>query len=90
MPLCRKISKAMFERDSCVNPTDDVFLNTDDEADSEREDADMPEVAPPANAEAGAVPQRARVDKHKAMIQKLHVNTGHASVPQMLRQDSTC
>ena len=67
----------MSRRDKQVNPQHDIFIETDDEADSEREsepDAEAPE-------EGGAP----RPKSYKAMVQKLHVNTGHASIPQMLR-----
>ncbi|CAE7606331.1 RE2 [Symbiodinium sp. CCMP2592] len=78
--FCRSVAACLARRDTEVLPTHDVFLETDDEADSEREsepDVEMPEDAPD--------PQVPRQRSYKAMVQKLHVNTGHASIPQMLR-----
>ena len=75
--FCAVVTACMSRRDKQVNPQHDIFIETDDEADSEREsepDAEAPE-------EGGAP----RPKSYKAMVQKLHVNTGHASIPQMLR-----
>ena len=62
-PMCARIAKA-------------IFLNTEDEADSEEREPYRPE---------GAAEEPRRKPEYAAMIQKLHVNTGHASVSQMLR-----
>ena len=77
--LCKKIVTYFSSRDEEVEPNHDIFLNTDDEADSEREDDESPD-----NPAAEAEGENQRIS-YSAMIQKLHVNTGHASVPQMLR-----
>ena len=74
----RAVVACMGRRDDTVLPTHDIFLETDDEADSERESEPEPE-GPEGEA---PVP---RQKSYKAMVQKLHVNTGHASIPQMLR-----
>ena len=76
--FCRIVSACLARRDHAVTPEHDIFLETDEEADSEREsegEEAMPEEEP----------RRARAKSYKAMVQKLHVNTGHASIPQMLR-----
>ena len=78
--LCRRIALSWASRDDYVDPSVDIFLNTEDEADSEREsEADEPA----AGAEEGDPQPGGR--SYTALVQKLHVNTGHASVPQMLR-----
>ena len=67
----------LAQRDADVQPDMDSFVQTDAGPDSEREgvEENRPEhdgdSAPRAN--------------YKALVQKLHINTGHASVPQMLR-----
>ena len=76
--FCYRVARYFASRDGEIDPSHDIFLNTDDEADSERE-----EEPPDAEPEAGQGDGR-RVS-YAAMINKLHVNTGHASVPQMLR-----
>ena len=63
-----------------MEPDVDIFLESDAEADSEREGE--PEEAP---AERDRIAPRGGRPDYKALVQKLHVNTGHASVPQMLR-----
>ena len=74
--LCSILARYFSSRDEDVHPDHDIFLNTEDEADSEREsENEVPEGERPR-------PNRA---VYPAMIQKLHVNTGHSSVPQMLR-----
>ncbi|CAE6947351.1 GIP [Symbiodinium sp. CCMP2456] len=77
--LCRRIASVFASRDKHVTPTHDIFLETDEEADSERESE------PEEEAEGNPAMQEANRRSYAAMIQKLHVNTGHASVPQMLR-----
>ena len=76
--FCLRVTRYFASRDSEVDPSHDIFLNTDDEADSEREE-EPPDLEPGEGQEAG------RRVSYTAMINKLHVNTGHASVPQMLR-----
>ena len=76
--FCNRVAKAFASRDADVCVDHDIFMNTEDEADSERESE--PD-APPAERELPR-PDRQR---YIAMVQKLHVNTGHASIPQMLR-----
>ena len=77
--FCRNIATALACRDTDVTPDHDIFVQTDDEADSERESDQEgdPDEAPRM--------REANRRSYAAMIQKLHVNTGHASVPQMLR-----
>ncbi|CAE7205276.1 GIP, partial [Symbiodinium sp. CCMP2456] len=77
--FCRRIATALASRDAHVTPDHDIFVQTDEEADSERESDQEgdPEEAPRL--------REANRRSYAAMIQKLHVNTGHASVPQMLR-----
>ena len=70
----------LCSRDPCLLPVEDVFLGTEDEADSERESDQEGEG--PGHAPAPDPRDRRR---YAAMVQKLHVNIGHASVPQMLR-----
>ena len=77
--LCRRVASAFASRDKHVTPVHDIFLETDEEADSERESE------PADEAEGNPAMQAANRRSYAAMIQKLHVNTGHASVPQMLR-----
>ena len=79
--LCKVVTAYFASRDKRVVPTHDVFLHSDDEADSERES----EPDAPAEGPEGPEPARARRVNYPAMIQKLHTNTGHASIPQMLR-----
>ena len=67
------------KRDASVTPCHDIFVQTDDEADSERESDQEGE------SEERPGMREAERRSYAAMIQKLHVNTGHASVPQMLR-----
>ena len=89
--FCKLIARTLHARDELVEPNEDVFLNTDDEADSETEDLlRLPESN---QAEAGSQVEQGEVpaaeprsrNKFRAMIQKLHVNTGHSSNEQMLR-----
>ncbi|CAE7752069.1 GIP [Symbiodinium sp. CCMP2456] len=77
--FCKKLVRALASRDKEVLPEHDIFMQTDDEADSERE-SDQ-EGDPDEEPRLQAANRRS----YAAMIQKLHVNTGHASVPQMLR-----
>ncbi|CAE7319664.1 GIP, partial [Symbiodinium sp. CCMP2456] len=77
--FCKKLVRALASRDKEVLPEHDIFMQTDDEADSERE-SDQ-EGDPDEEPRLRAANRRS----YAAMIQKLHVNTGHASVPQMLR-----
>ena len=79
--FCRRVCRAFRSRDERVQPTEDIFVQTDAEADSERESEDRPRGD---EAESPRHRMFARGD-YKAMVQKLHVNTGHASGPQMLR-----
>ncbi|CAE7032082.1 GIP [Symbiodinium natans] len=73
--FCKAVCQSFARRDPEVHVIEDVFVESEAEADSEREDeADAPRERPVAGAA-----------NYKAMVQKLHVNTGHASVPQMLR-----
>ena len=76
--FCRIVSACLARRDHAVTPEHDIFLETDEEADSERESEGE-------EAMSEEEPRRARAKSYKAMVQKLHVNTGHASIPQMLR-----
>ena len=78
--LCRRIALHWASRDHLVETQLDIVLNTEDEADSERE-SEEGEAAPDEGAQEP--PPRGR--SYAAIVQKLHVNTGHASVPQMLR-----
>ncbi|CAE7253172.1 RE1 [Symbiodinium sp. CCMP2592] len=71
--------KVLASRDEEVVPSHDIFMQTDDEADSERESDEE------GDREERPALQEANKRSYAAMIQKLHVNTGHASVPQMLR-----
>ncbi|CAE7232443.1 RE1 [Symbiodinium sp. CCMP2456] len=73
--FCRAVFAALLQP---ASPVHDIFLETDEEADSERE-SEVEDGVPEGE------PHRARVRSFKAMVQKLHVNTGHASTPQMLR-----
>ena len=75
--LCRRICKAFAKRDPQIIPDADIFVETDAEADSERESA-------PEDVREQPEPVPRRVN-YQAIVQKLHVNTGHASVPQLLR-----
>ena len=91
MKFCKLVARTMHQRDELVEPCEDVLLNTDDEADSESEDF----LRAPASiqAEAGSQAEQEELsaaaprnrNKFRAMIQKLHVNTGHSSNEQMLR-----
>ena len=76
--MCKRLASVFMSRDKSVKPIHDIFLQTDDEADSERESD------PEGEPEEPRI-QQANRRSYAAMIQKLHVNTGHASVPQMLR-----
>ena len=78
--FCSKIAKIMARRDSQVCADNDVLLNTDAEADAEA-DSERSE----KEAGSGGQPPRPNPRVYAAMVQKLHVNTGHASVPHMLR-----
>ena len=73
------IARVFANRDEEVVPCHDIFVQTDDEADSERESDEE------GDPEERPALQEANRRSYAAMIQKLHVNTGHASVPQMLR-----
>ena len=75
--LCWKIARYLRSRDKEVEVAQDVFANSGDKADSERESG-------PEDAEARADPEEGRRPDYRAMEQKLHVNVGHASIPQML------
>ena len=79
LKFCKKLARLLASRDEEVSPEHDIFLQTDDEADSERESDE--EGDPDEEPRMRAANRRS----YAAMIQKLHVNTGHASVPQMLR-----
>ena len=79
--FCKVVASYFASRDKLVTPTHDIFLNSDDEADSERES----DPEGPANEPDRQDPERPRRVNYPAMIQKLHTNTGHASIPQMLR-----
>ena len=71
--FCQKICDAFLKRDSAAVPDVDVFVGSEAEADSEREsEPERTDNAPPRKS-------------YTALVQKLHVNTGHASLPQMLR-----
>ena len=97
--FCKRVAQAWNHRDSIANKDavgnadsqQDVFLNTDSEADSETEDL----LGAPDSVQAEAGSQQVQQDarqpsarercKYRALVQKLHVNTGHASNEQMLR-----
>ena len=74
--LCQRVARYFASRDDDddddddVDPSHDVFLNTDDEADADSEREEESPDAEPGNEEEG--------DRHvsyAAMINKLHVNT---------------
>ena len=84
--LCRLLASVFASRSPAEPPSLDVFLHSDSDADSERdpESADEREAQP--EAEEGQPPGGPLpASKYKAVTQKLHVNTGHASVSKMLR-----
>ena len=76
--LCKRIARCLSSQDETVHVSHDVFMGTDDEADSERETDSEPVEQDRQQAPADR-------NRYTAMKQKLHVNTAHASVPQMLR-----
>eukprot|EP00439_Symbiodinium_sp_Y106_P012839 s3770_g1.t2 len=83
--LCKLVARAMRQRNQLVEPSDDVFLNTDSEADSETEDLLRPSESIQAEAGSQAEQGERKAVGPRAMIQKLPVNTGHSSNEQMLR-----
>ena len=73
-PLCQVVAKYLKSRDPDVLVTHDGGDEADSERESDQEGGDAePEQRPVRQAD------------FRAMVQKLHVNVGHASVPQMLR-----
>ena len=80
--LCRKVAQVILNRDQADSSDVDIFVGSDDEADSEQSDTEAE--LPPPETEVPRAP-RVRPPNYKATIQKLRANTGHASVPQMLR-----
>ena len=78
--LCRKVAQVVLNRDQDELSDVDIFVGSEDDADSERESEPPGDPPPPE-----AVAPRVRAPNYKALVQKLHTNMGHASIPQMLR-----
>ena len=60
--FCRIVSACLARRDHAVTPEHDIFLETDEEADSERESEGE-------EAMSEEEPRRARAKSYKAMVQ---------------------
>ena len=90
--FCRRIASVIVNHQACRQQ--DVFAEADMEVESsELEDLLLPSASredDQAEAEAQPEGQLMKRSKIKAMITKLHINTGHSSPEQMLRLANRC
>ena len=85
--FCRTVASVLSAWQPVRPPIEDVFAAED--ADSDVEMQPIGDVAPDLGSPV-VVPARQRPARIKAIVNKLHINTGHASPEQMLRLAKRC